>query len=170
MAITRIAELPLPEREPLELLALAGDRLAPDHDYAGFGWAWVDAVELAAPDRPPVWLRRTLLLALHSADEQPEHGDIELLFELPDQSVLVPLSRWMPAALPGLPAADELVLVLCNPGRVVPALPPGLPQRRVHYALGDVTSWWDPDDDGGGHVRLSARRWCVAAPGPGDAR
>jgi hypothetical protein len=169
MTIARIADLPLPEREPLELLALQSDRGVPDRDYAGFGWSWLDRVELAAPDRPSVFVRSALVVALHSADEQPEAGDVELLFELPGQSVLVPLSKWLPAVLPRLPAADDLVLSLCNPARVTVTLPPGLPHGSVRYALGDVTSWWDADE-AGGHVRLSARRWCVAAPQRSEAR
>jgi hypothetical protein len=161
VAIARIADLPLPEREPLELLALEHDRSAPDVDYAGFGRAWIEGLELAAPDRPSLVLPRALVIALHSADEQPEGDDVELLFELAGQSVLVPLSKWLDALLPGLPAADDVVLALCNPNRVGIAAPLDAKHPRIHYALGDVTSWLDFDAHGRGHVRLSARRWCV---------
>jgi hypothetical protein len=162
MAIERIADLPLPERAPLELLALDVDRGAPDADYAGFGRAWLDDVELAAPDRPSTTLARALVIALHSADEQPDRDDVELLFELPDQSLFVPLSKWIAAVLPSLPAADDVVLALCNPNRVAIAVPTDPAHPRIHYALGDVTSWLDFDAPGRSHVRLSARRWCIA--------
>lgn len=162
MAIERIADLPLPERDPLELLALDVDRRAPDADYAGFGRAFIDDVELAAPDRPSVSLPRALVVALHSADAQPDGDDVELLFELPDESVLVPLSKWIAAVLPCLPAADDVVLALCNPDRVAITVPRDGSHPRIHYALGDVTSWLDFDAQGRGHVRLSARRWCIA--------
>jgi len=162
MAIARIADLPLPEREPLELLALDVDRDAPDADYAGFGRAFIDDVELAAPDRPSTSLARALVIALHSADEQPERDDVELLFELPGESVLVPLSKWIAAVLSSLPPADEVVLALCNPNRVAIAVPADATHPRIHYAHGDVTSWLDFDAQGRGHVRLSARRWCIA--------
>ncbi|HWB77021.1 MAG TPA: hypothetical protein VG755_18765 [Nannocystaceae bacterium] len=162
MAIARIADLPLPEREPLELLALDVDRDAPDADYAGFGRAFIDDVELAAPDRPSARLSHALVIALHSADEQRDRDDVELLFELPGESVLVPLSKWLAAVLPSLPAADEVVLALCNPNRVPIAVPADATHPRIHYAHGDVTSWLDFDAGGGHHVRLSARRWCIA--------
>ncbi len=162
MAITRIADLPLPEREPLELLALVDDRTEVDVDYAGFGWAWLDDVELATSDGASVLLRRALVVAVHSADEQPEGEDIELLFELPGQSVLVPLSKWLPVALPRLPPADDLVLVLCNPKHVPLGRSPSAAHPRIHYALGDATSWLDFDERGHGHVRLSATRWQLA--------
>ncbi len=155
MAITTIAEIPFEQREPLALLAIGPDRLDVDADYAGFGWAVVDAVVLTAPDRPPVTLDHAVILALHSADVQPDPADIELLFELPAQSVQVPASRFLPHALTLIPPGLPVVLALCNPGRV--SLPPL--SADVHYALGDVTSWLDPDAGGPGTLRLSARRW-----------
>ncbi len=164
MSITRIADLPLPLVGVAELLALEVERIAPDHDYAGFGMAWADDLELAAPDRVSLRLTRALVVALHSADEQPHEGDVELLFELPDQSVMVGLSAWLDVFLPRLPAADDVVLALCNPRRVAIHVPPAAP--RIHFALGDVTSWWDRDGRGRTHVRLSARAWRLAQPRP----
>jgi hypothetical protein len=154
MAITRIAELPFAQRDVLELLALEHDRLAVDADYAGFGWALADRVTLDAPDRPPIELLGVTIIALHSADEQPSAEDIELLFELPDTSVLVPLAAFLPHALAPLPAGRPIVLALCNPRQV--ELPPGTPP--LYYALGDVTSWLDHDGSMPS-LRLSARRW-----------
>src|SRR5262249_40390109 len=108
-------------------------------------------------------LPRALVVALHSADDQPEGDDVELLFELPDQSVLVPLSKWIPIVLPTLPPSSELVLALCNPRAVRIGAPTSPGHAVVHYALGDVTSWLDyPDGLPDGRVRLSARRWCIA--------
>ncbi|MFO0637514.1 MAG: hypothetical protein U0168_32215 [Nannocystaceae bacterium] len=163
-AITRLEQLPLPQRGVLELLALQHDRLAPDPDYAGFGWARVDRIVLAAPDRAAIVVGPAVVVALHSADEQPSADDIELLFELPHHSVLVPLSRWLPELLRRVPAGLPLVLALCNPGRVAVRAPAGAPP--VHVALGDVTSWLDPRTDGGADLRLSARRWTLAQASP----
>jgi len=169
MPITRLAELPIHEREPLELLALTHERLAVDRDYAGFGWAWVDGLELSAPARPSLFLSRALVLALHSADEQVDSGDVELEFEVEAEIVRAPLSRVLAVQLPSLPRFDDLVLALCNPGRVAVRSPaggqPGLRTRgRIHYGLGDVTSWLDRDADGREHIRLAARGWAIAEP------
>ena len=112
--ITRLAELPLPQRESTELLALTHERVAPDGDYAGFGWCRLDAVVL-------------------------------------------------PLLLARLPTSSDVVLALCNPGQVSIAAPPGAP--RLHYGLGDVTSWLDHEPDGP-RVRLSARRWEIAIGAP----
>lgn len=161
--ITRLAELPLPQRESTELLALTHERVAPDGDYAGFGWCRLDAVVLAGHDRPPRTVAPAVVLALHAADAQPDDCDIELLFELPDQSVCAPLSVVLPLLLARLPTSSDVVLALCNPGQVSIAAPPGAP--RLHYGLGDVTSWLDHEPDGP-RVRLSARRWEIAIGAP----
>jgi len=166
MAITRLADLPLSSRDPLDLLALQHERVAPDRDYAGFGWAWVDELELAAPVRPSVWLPRALVLALHSADEQPDDGSIELEFELPDNIVRAPLSAVLDVALGKLPRADDIVLALCNPRNATVRAPAGFASVRLHYAHGDVTSWLDRGADDREHIRLAARRWFVAPPAP----
>ncbi|MBX7078026.1 MAG: hypothetical protein K1X88_02495 [Nannocystaceae bacterium] len=163
-AITSLEQLPLPQRDVLELLALQHERVAPDPDYAGFGWARVDRIVLAAPDRPAITVGPAIVVALHSADEQPDPDDIELLFELAHTSVLVPMSRWLPELLRRVPPGLPLVLALCNPGRVQLRAPAGAPP--LHVALGDVTSWLDPRDDGGADLRLSARRWTLARPAP----
>lgn len=163
MPITRLADLPIHEREPLDLLALTDERLAVDRDYAGFGWAWVDRLELSAPARPSVWLPRALVLALHSADEQPDPDDVELEFEVDGEVVRAPLSRVLAVELARLPRSDDVVLALCNPGDATVRVPVGVVGRekgtRIHYGLGDVTSWLDHDRDGTEHIRLTARRW-----------
>ena len=177
MPITRLADLPIVEREPLDLLALAdGERLAVDRDYAGYGWAWIDGLELSAPARPSLRLGRALVLALHSADEQVDGDDIELEFEVPTHQgpvdgpievVRAPLSRVLAVKLPTLPRFDALVLALCNPARVAVRMPAGS-AGRIHYGLGDVTSWLDRDADGREHIRLAARGWAIAES-PGSA-
>ncbi|MBL8945678.1 MAG: hypothetical protein JNK45_21125 [Myxococcales bacterium] len=154
MAIARIADIPFERRDVLELLALEHDRLGVDADYAGFGWALADRVTLQAPDRPPVVVDAPVIVALHSADEQPTADDIELLFEVGEQSLLVPLSAFLPRVLAEVPGDRPLVLALCNPGMV--ELPAG--PRPLYFALGDVTSWLD-HGDAGPNLRLSARRW-----------
>jgi hypothetical protein len=163
MPITRLADLPIPQREPLDLLALADERLAVDRDYAGYGWAWVEGLELSAPARPPVLLPRALVLALHSADEQVDADDVELELDVGTEVVRAPLSRLLAVKLPELPRFDELVLALCNPSRVAVRSPAGA-TGRIHYALGDVTSWLDRDADGREHIRLGARSWAIAEP------
>ena len=168
MAIARIADIPFDGRDVLELLALEHDRVGVDADYAGFGWALADRVTLQAPDRPPVVVERPVIVALHSADEQPAADDIELLFEVGEQSLLVPLSAFLPRLLAEVPGDRPLVLALCNPGMV--ELPAG--PRPLYFALGDVTSWLDHDATGPS-VRLSARRWRLPAevtPGGSDNR
>lgn len=162
MAVTRIAEIPFVERDVLELLALEHERLAVDADYAGFGWATAPRVVLDAPDRRPIELRDAVVIALHSADEQPGGDDIELLFELPDQSVMVPLSRFLPHALASVPSGRPVVLALCNPKDVEPRDV----STPIHHAFGDVTSWLDRDADGSSSIRLSARRWRLAGAPP----
>lgn len=155
MAVARIADLPFVERDVLELLALEHERVQPDADYAGFGWAVALQLELDSPDQRPIELHDAVIIALHSADEQPAAHDIELLFELPDQSVIVPLSSFLPHALRQVPAGHEVVLALCNPRNVaLPAV-----GARVHHGYGDVTSWLDRDAAGLEWLRLSARRW-----------
>lgn len=154
MAIARIADIPFERRDVLELLALEHDRVGFDVDYAGFGWALADQVTLQAPDRPAVVVERPVIVALHSADEQPAADDIELLFEVGEQSVLVPLSAFLPRVLAEVPGNRPLVLALCNPGMV--ELPAG--PRPLYFALGDVTSWLDAGATGPA-LRLSARRW-----------
>jgi hypothetical protein len=158
MPITRIADLPIRHREPLDLLALQDERLAPDDDWAGFGWAWVEHLELAAPAQPSIVLARALVLALHSADEQVDADDIELELDVDGVIVRAPLSKVLAVHLPRLPDAPELVLALCNPAEVV-VRRPALASGRIHYAHGDVTSWLDRDADGGEHIRLAAHRW-----------
>lgn len=159
MVIRRIADIPFVERDAAQLLALDVDRVSPDADYAGFGWAAVDRVLLTAPDRPQVVVEQPVIVALHSADEQPEGGDVDLLFEVGDQSLVVGLSLFLPHAMTLLPAGRPVVLALCNPGRVAI----GSDAPVLHYAWGDVTSWLDDDDDAP-QLRLSARRWFVSTP------
>lgn len=159
MAVTKIADIPFVERDTLEVLALDVDRVSPDADYAGFGWTRVDRVLLTAPQRPDVVVDDAIVVALHSADEQPEDGDLDLLFEIGDESLVVGLSRWLPHMLAQLPAQRPVVLALCNPRRVAIASEAAV----LHYAYGDVTSWLDPDP-GGPQLRLTARRWLVNTP------
>ncbi len=152
----KIAELPFHERPVLELLNLQGDRSAPDHDYAGYGWARVGQIWcVGATTSTPV--DDALVLALHTADDAAAiPGDIELEFELPDHppvSVLASafLERW----LPRLPSASAVVLALCNPHRAALARPT-VATVPVWYAHGDVVSWLDRDSD---RIELVAESW-----------
>ncbi len=152
----KIADLPFRERPLLELLNLNEERDVPQHDYAGYGWALADSVWLGTADGAGIPVDGSLVLALHSPDEaEPRRDDVELLFDLSDgTSVTVPLSRFLEVWLPRLPAADSIVLALCNPHR---ARPPYRGQTPLHYAEGDVTSWLDRDQ--GDRVELIADAW-----------
>jgi hypothetical protein len=155
----KIAELPFHERPVLELLHLDVDRDQPDPSYAGYGWARVERI----------WLGETriddaLVLALHSADDGERLvDDVELEFELPGpglQSVTVLASAFLERWLPRLPSdAQAIVLVMCNPFDARLRYPNGA-SGPVHYALGDVESWLDPDDRGA-RIRIAAKTWCT---------
>jgi len=155
MTIRRIADIPFGRRELLELLALSHDRRTPDLDYAGFGWALAPRVVLDMAGAPPREVIAPIVIALHSADEQVTAGDVDLLFETDEQSIIVPLSGFWPHALAAVPAGPDIVLALCNPAG---ARPPGT-GRIVHYATGDVISWLDPVGSTAWSVRLSAPVW-----------
>jgi hypothetical protein len=159
MAITKIADIPFVERDAARLLALDVDRVSPDADYAGFGWTAVDEVVLTAPDRGDIVVQRPVVVALHSADEQPDDGGLDLLFEVGDQSLVVGLAAFTPHMLARLPADRPIVLALCNPKRVAIA---GRDAVTIHWAHGDVTSWLD-DPTGTPRLRLTARRWFCSA-------
>lgn len=161
MALT-IAELPFRERPALELLNLEGERAAPQHDYAGYGWARLPSVWLGADDTGEL-VADALVLALHSPDDSPPRtDDVELELDLPDgSSVLVLLSAFLASWLPRLPPARAIVLAVCNPHRAHPARPPGV-TVPIHYALGDVTSWLDRDR--GDRIELVADAWGTVRP------
>ncbi len=155
-----IAELPFHQRPVLELLALDRDRDEPDRDYAGYGWARVEQIWLAAEYAPERLVTDALVLALHSADDgEVLAEDVELEFELGARSVTVLASQFLERWLPELPRASAIVLALCNPHRAR-LHPPALVAAPLHYALGEVASWLDPDDRGG-RIRLAAPTWCT---------
>lgn len=159
MALT-IAELPFRERPIHELLHLDGERAAPDHDYAGYGWARVPRVWLGedADAERGRFVEDALVLALHSPDDaEPLPDDIELELDLPDgTSVLVLLSQFLATWLPRLPRAHAIVLALCNPHGATPRAPAG-ETTPIHVARGDVTSWLDRDR--GDRIELLAASW-----------
>ena len=163
--IRRIADLPFREREAFDLLHLDEIRDAPDADYAGYGHGRVDAVWLEGRDgAEPRLVRDALVLALHSCDDgAPLADDIELEFVIDEvadgYSVTALLSTFLEQWLPRV-SRDEraIVLVACNPHRAVLSRPAPLATAPIHYALGDVESWLDPDD-GGPRIRLVADTW-----------
>lgn len=151
----QIAELPFVERPVLDLLHLEDEaRREPDGDYAGFGHARVDRVELIGATGRVV--EGALLIAVHSADDGEAFADdVELEFVLGDRSVTVLLSAFLERWLPRI-SGDEraIVLVMCNPHRAELRLTAAVP---VYYAIGDVESWLD-----GGDLRLVAEAWRTA--------
>lgn len=156
--IATIAELPFHERPVLELLNLVDDRIEPDADYAGYGWARASRVWLVEPGAPPRPVDDALLLALHCPDDgEVLANDIELYFELPEQPpVTVLASTFFARWLPRLPEdVSQIVLALCNPHHA------SLPQPRqtrlpLHFAHGEVESWIARDD---GRIELRAPSW-----------
>jgi hypothetical protein len=149
-----VADLPFRARPLRELLNLAVDRDAPDHDYAGYGWARGQHVWLATEQGAPRRVDDALVLALHTADDaEAMPDDIELEFELPDHApVAVLASLFLAVWLPKLPRdASAVVLALCNPHRAALRAP-----APLWYAHGDVTSWIDRATR---EVHLVGERW-----------
>jgi hypothetical protein len=145
-----ILELPFRERRLHDVLHLDGKRVAPDRDYAGYGWARADAIWL-----DELRVRDALVLALHSADDaEPLTDDIELEFELAGHApVSVLASMFLAKWLPQLPRASAIVLAVCNPHRATLHVPAPAP---LYYAHGDVESWLD-EGDAGTRIRLAAQ-------------
>ena len=170
-AVHSIADLPFHERPVLELLHLAAHRVAPDRDYAGYGWARVPRVWLTTPMEAARPVDDALVLALHSADDaEVLADDIELYFELDAQvPVTVLASRFLARWLPRLPQdAAALVLVLCNPHHAIlppfpvpllPLAPLPLTAVPVFYAHGDVESWLERTAAGDHRLELLAPAW-----------
>lgn len=169
-----LAEVPLPRRDPLTLLNLQADeqgqhRATPDHDFWGYGWGVVEGLVLESADGTRRSIERALVLALHSADEQPDAPGIELEIDIPDPidpveaeplTVMAPLSAFLRAQLPQLPAEPaDLVLALCNPRNEPVEREAALGQRRLHFAHGDVLSWLDVSPEAPARIRLHAKSW-----------
>lgn len=162
-----LATLPFAAQEPLELLGFRPGRRAPDHDYAGFGHAWVPSITLIG-EGDAVVVRDARVLALHSADDgAPLADDVELEFWIDDETALVALlSRFLAARAPALEGgAAALVLALCNPHRARLRRPPGV-DAPIHYALGDVVARLRADHPGPWSIdqvtlELHAERWLL---------
>jgi hypothetical protein len=166
--IRTLAEIPFERREPLELLNLAADRDEPDPDYTGFGHCLVDVVWLEDDAGTCVPVRDARIVALHSCDLGPAMADDVVLEFFVDQvapgySVTARLSAFLAARLDGLRGEERaIVLAMCNPHRAALASPPAAGSTPVHYAIGDVESWLDPD---GPSLRLRAEAWRTAGKG-----
>ncbi|MEE9382099.1 MAG: hypothetical protein V3V08_01630 [Nannocystaceae bacterium] len=171
-----IADLPFRARAALDLLGLEEDRLEPDLDYDEFGFSRVDIIELESLDTGIVReLREPLLIAVHSADQQPENlrADIALEFYLHDDDddddddddhdetmYATLLSRFLDVHLEQILGTErDVVLVLCNPAHVRLRHPIHLAHRCLHYAEGRVVSWLDEFTDAHSRIRLSAPLW-----------
>jgi hypothetical protein len=162
-AALTIADLPFVERPLRELLDLVIDRDGTNRDYAGFGWARGATVWLEAGDRPARRVDNALVIAVHAADDaEPLADDIELEFELPDRPVAVLASAFLERWLPRLPQGSAIVLAICNRHRAVLRRPVEA-SVPVHFALGDVLAWRDPEgaNEVGGGIILSAEDWCI---------
>lgn len=163
--IRTLAEIPFRSREPLDLLNLRVDRDEPDQDYTGFGHCRVDEVWIEDSSGICAAVRGALILGLHSSDlGAPRPDDVELEFFVDEvaagYSVTALLSAFLAARLPELRGDERaIVLAMCNPHRATIPRPAGVGSTPVHYPLGDVESWLDPD---GPRLRLRADAWRLA--------
>lgn len=162
--IRAIADLPFLRRDVLDLLNLRHHRDAPDPDFAGFGHARVDAIQLEGERDDPLVLRTALVIAVHTTEE-PEAlpGDLELEFFIPevdkDYSVTVLLSAFLRVWLPLVRKEEQaIVLVVCNPNQTLLPTPAAAGQTPLYYPLGDVESWLD-GASGQTYLRLVAGSW-----------
>lgn len=157
----RIEDLPFGPVEPFTLLGFRAGREDPDLDYAGYGWARVDAIEVADAEGGVRALNDALLVVAHTPDEA-EPGPLVLEFwtEWSGESVAVQigLEPFLEHHVrPLLGRESAVVLVVCNPhGEDVPR-PPWLGPRSWVFARGDVTAWLY----GGRTFRLEAERWII---------
>lgn len=169
--VNSLAALPFVERDPWELLGLVPNRREPDRDHDAAGYTRLPELTLedAAGGRHIV--RGALVLGLHSRDDaDPLGDDIELEFVLRDgddtYSAVTRLSEFLRTRLAGLVGnAETVVLALCNPQSATVTRPPGLGDRPLYRADGDVTAWmqrrpgargWTPGEV---EIILSADRW-----------
>ncbi|MDQ3364421.1 MAG: hypothetical protein M3680_03240 [Myxococcota bacterium] len=163
-----IAELPFHERPVIELLAL--DRDEPDPEYAGYGWARVERLWLAAGDDLPRRIDDALVIAVHAADDGEALGDdIELDFEIDGEVVASVLaSTFLDTWLPKLPQdCSAIVLAMCNPFGAKLRRPGGL-RSPLHHGLSDVFAWLDLDEGTQSgtstRIRLAADAWRILRP------
>ncbi len=170
--VTTLAALPFPERDPWELLGLDPGRSEPDLDHETSGYCRLPAVSIEDADgRRKTLVGGILLLGLHSRDDaEPRTDDVELEFVLRDgdetYSAVTRLSEFLRLRLAGLVhGAGTVVLALCNPQGATVTRPPGLGERPLYYADGDVTAWmqrrpgahgWTPGEV---EIILAAERW-----------
>lgn len=187
--INSVADLPFARLDTHTLLHLHPDRRDLDLDNYGFGYGFVPELVLheTEGDRRTSTVTGCLLLALHSYEESPEdESDIEVAFWLdedeyyededPDDAelvVLAPLTLFLRRRLPTLVAEyteacgeppTAVVLALCNPQRTVLRRPEDLVSPPIRYALGDVTSWMESDEQGetwdpNAPLRLNGEQW-----------
>lgn len=163
--IRSLVEIPFRRLHPLDLLHLREDRDAPDPDFAGFGYGRVDRIWLEDGSGACEPVEDALVLALHSSDLGQAHpDDVELEFFVdevgPDYSVKARLSAFLAARLAGVRGDERaIVLALCNPHRAVLGRPAAAGTLPLHYPMGDVESWLDPD---GPRLRLTAGAWRTA--------
>jgi hypothetical protein len=114
------------------------------------GWARADEI----------WLGRrrvtdALVIALHAVDDGPGlDDDVMLQFPLADGGAGQMLASEFLAAHAWPQDASAIVLCLCNPHRAHLTWP-SAPAIPIHYGIGNVVAWGDPD----GRVRLEADSW-----------
>jgi hypothetical protein len=169
--VTSLTALPFVERDPWELLGLDPGRREPDHDHDAAGYTRLPELTLEDAAGHREVLHDVLVLGLHSRDDaEPLADDIELEFVLRDDgetySAITRLSEFLRTRLAGLVGdAGVVVLALCNPQAAAVARPPGLGERPLYRADGDVTAWmqrrpgapgWTPGEV---EIILAADRW-----------
>ncbi len=145
--VTTLASLPFVERDPWDLFGLDPTRTEPDPDHDTSGYCRLPAVTLEDAGGGRRTVTAVLVLGLHSQDDAPPlAGDIELEFVLRDgdetYSAVARLSEFLRTRLAGLVGdAKAVVLALCNPQVAAVARPPGIGERPLFFAHGDVTAW-----------------------------
>lgn len=169
--VSTLAELPFGERAAWDLLGLDPERSEVHEDHDTSGYCRLATVRLEDGEGEVQEVQDVLVLGLHSRDDaEPLAGDIELEFVLRDgvetYSAVTLLSEFLCARLAGLVGeSSAVVLALCNPQDAELPRPPGLGERPIYYAHGDVTAWmqrqpgvtgWTPDAV---EIILEAERW-----------
>lgn len=153
----KLADLPFPQRDPLELFGL--ERTVEDDDFIAFGWCRPESLTLVAARGPSFQLKTPLVVAVHTADEPSTQTELELEFwvDLDDEeaAVLATLPDFYQAHLmPLLGEETAVVLALCNPAGLEIVPPAGLGARRFYACHGEARAWLVD-----GQLQLHADRW-----------
>jgi hypothetical protein len=151
--IRSIADLPFRQKDLRTLLDLDEPRTA-DPDFTAYGYARARSLHLETGDRRrSLIVEDVLVLALHCAEDPEEiTHDIVLEFYIPEihegYSVSVLLSDFLAVWLPLLRRDERaIVLLVCNPRRVLLAQPASAGNTPVYHGLGEARAWLKDADE-----------------------